>query len=93
MAWAALTVTEFQISSTATDAAGNTSKGTNLKVADKTPPAAPKVNSVNDKSTSVKGKTEAGATVTVKVKNKKLGEAKANKKGEFTALQHERERA
>ncbi|MDR4935252.1 S8 family serine peptidase [Rossellomorea marisflavi] len=69
---------------TATDAAGNTSKGTNLKVADKTPPAAPKVNSVNDKSTSVKGKTEAGATVTVKVKNKKLGEAKANKKGEFT---------
>lgn len=69
---------------TATDAAGNTSKGTNLKVADKTPPAAPKVNSVNNKSTSVKGKTEAGATVTVKVKNKKLGEAKANKKGEFT---------
>ncbi|MGG4547949.1 Ig-like domain-containing protein [Rossellomorea marisflavi] len=69
---------------TSTDAAGNTSKGTNLKVADKTPPAAPKVNSLNDKSTSVKGKTEAGATVTVKVKNKKLGEAKANKKGEFT---------
>ncbi|WJV19301.1 S8 family serine peptidase [Rossellomorea marisflavi] len=69
---------------TATDAAGNTSKGTNLKVADKTPPVSPKVNSVNNKSTSVKGKTEAGATVTVKVKNKKLGEAKANKKGEFT---------
>jgi len=69
---------------TAKDAAGNTSKGTNLNVSDKTPPAMPKVNAVTSKSKTVKGKTEPYATVTVKSKTKTLGSAKANSKGSFS---------
>ena len=51
------------ISITAKDVAGNISEETKIKVKDKTPPTAPQVYSVNDKSTVVKGKTEAYATV------------------------------
>ena len=69
---------------TAKDAAGNISKGTNLKVSDKTAPGTPKVNTVTTKSKSVTGKTEPYAAVTVKAKSKTIGTAKANSKGSFS---------
>ena len=72
------------LSVTATDRAGNTSKAKTIKVADKTAPSAPSVNAVSDKSTAVTGKTEAGATVTVKADSKTLGTATANSKGNYT---------
>lgn len=60
------------------------SSETVITVADKTAPGAPSVNSVSDKSTSVTGKTEAGAKVTIKAGKKTLGTATANSKGSYT---------
>ncbi|MDQ6598896.1 peptidase S8 [Bacillus salipaludis] len=71
------------IAVTVKDATGNSSKETRITVIDKTPPATPKVNVVNDKSTAVRGKTEANATITIKVNNKTIGIGKANKHGNF----------
>lgn len=73
-----------ELSVTSKDAAGNVSKATKVKVKDKTPPAAPKVDKVTKNSTKVTGKTEANSTVTVKAGSTKLGEAKANKEGKFS---------
>ncbi|WRP06373.1 Ig-like domain-containing protein [Rossellomorea aquimaris] len=72
------------VSVTAKDAAGNTSKGTNLKVSDKTPPAAPKAKTISDASTAISGTTEANAYVIAKVKGKQIAAIKANTKGQFT---------
>jgi hypothetical protein len=72
------------ISVTAKDKAGNISKEAGIKVLDKTPPSSPQVNKVTSKSKTIKGKTETNATVSVKVKNKVIGTARANKKGSFT---------
>ncbi|OCA89871.1 hypothetical protein A8L44_02740 [Bacillus sp. FJAT-27986] len=72
------------LSVSATDKAGNASKAKTVKVADKTAPSAPSVNTVSDKSTTVAGKTEAGAKVTVKSGSKTLGTATANSKGNYT---------
>ncbi len=72
------------LSISAKDKAGNTSKVKTVKVADKTAPSAPSVNTVSDKSTTVTGKTEAGALVTVKAGSKTLGTATANNKGNYT---------
>ncbi|MCR8850570.1 peptidase S8 [Rossellomorea sp. SC111] len=69
---------------TAKDAAGNISKGTTLKVIDRTPPAAPKVKAVSDASISISGTTEANAYVVAKVKGKQIATAKASSKGLFT---------
>ncbi|EZP75153.1 Bacillolysin (neutral protease) [Parageobacillus genomosp. 1] len=52
-------------------------------VLDKTPPKAPKVNSVTSRSKQVTGKTEVYATVTVKAGGKTLGKATASKTGTF----------
>jgi cell wall-associated protease len=52
-------------------------------VLDKTPPKAPKVNSVTGRSKQVTGKTEAYAKVTVKADGKTLGKATASKTGTF----------
>ncbi|QWC22611.1 S8 family peptidase [Bacillus haikouensis] len=71
------------ITVTAKDKAGNVSKAKSIKVSDKTPPPAPKVNKVKSKDKMVKGKSEAGATITVRAKNKTIGTAKADKKGNF----------
>lgn len=68
----------------AKDGAGNTSKGTSLKVRDKTPPAAPKAKAVSDASTSIPGTTEAHAYVKATVKGKQIAAVKANAKGQFT---------
>ncbi len=69
---------------TAADKAGNVSKERKVIVVDKIPPKVPKVNKVTIKATAVKGKTEKGATVTVKAGKKVLGTSKANDKGNFT---------
>ena len=49
-----------------------------------TPPSAPKVNAVSNKSTVVTGKTVAGLTVKIKNKSKKvIASGTANSKGDF----------
>ncbi|AZU60002.1 S8 family peptidase [Neobacillus mesonae] len=68
---------------TAKDAAGNVSKAVKVTVKDKTPPAAPKVNAVTNQHKVVTGKTEAKATVVVKLKGKVIGTKKADAKGNF----------
>ncbi|WNB92490.1 Ig-like domain-containing protein [Bacillus sp. NEB1478] len=68
----------------AKDEAGNKSATATTKVLDKTPPSAPTVNSVDDNDTTVKGKTEANATISVKKGTSVIGTAKANSKGEFS---------
>lgn len=73
-----------KLSITATDAAKRESKAAKVTVLDKTAPSAPKVDKVTDKSKKITGKAEAGSTVTVKYKDKKIGSAKADKKGKFT---------
>jgi cell wall-associated protease len=73
-----------KLSITATDAAGNISKTTTKTVIDKTAPNAPKVNKVTDRDTSIKGKTEANATVTIKRNGKIISTQKADKKGAYT---------
>ncbi|CAG9620328.1 Ig-like domain-containing protein [Sutcliffiella rhizosphaerae] len=72
------------LSITAKDAAGNVSDATKRIVVDKTPPAAPSINAVYSTSTVVKGKTENGATVTVKKGSITLGSAKANSAGNYS---------
>jgi hypothetical protein len=67
----------------AQDTQGNQSEVTTLKVLDKTPPKTLVVNKVTSKSKTVTGKTEANATVEVKVGTKLLGKATADTKGNF----------
>ncbi|MGE8204610.1 Ig-like domain-containing protein [Heyndrickxia sp. NPDC080065] len=69
---------------TATDKAGNTSNATKVVVLDKTPPAAPSVNSVTSSTTKVTGKAEAGSKVVIKAGNKQIGYGSANKDGKFS---------
>ncbi|PEL12109.1 Ig-like domain-containing protein [Bacillus sp. AFS017336] len=66
------------------DKAGNSSSIVQVKVIDKTPPKAPSVNSVTDKTKSITGTAEAGSKVIVKSGSTKLGEATANSSGKFT---------
>ncbi|WP_066067113.1 Ig-like domain-containing protein [Neobacillus soli] len=68
---------------TATDKNKNISKVTTVKVADKTPPSTLTVNKVSKTSKYVSGKTEAKASVTVKVGSKTLGSGKSDSKGYF----------
>ncbi|MCM3118422.1 Ig-like domain-containing protein [Neobacillus sp. MER 74] len=69
----------------ATDAAGNESEGTTIKVIDKTAPSVLTVNTVSDKSKEVTGKTEAGATVSVKI-GTKVYAAKADPIGNYKVI-------
>ncbi len=68
----------------ATDKAGNASKERKVIVVDKIPPKVPEVNKVTNKTTTVKGKAEKGATVYVKSGKKVLGTAVVNSKGSFS---------
>ena len=68
----------------AEDKAGNRSAEVKVTVLDKTGPAKPTVYTVADYSTKVTGKTEAGATVYVKVGSKQIGKGTANSKGDFS---------
>ncbi|WP_409290632.1 Ig-like domain-containing protein [Peribacillus sp. SCS-37] len=67
----------------AVDTAKNQSKMSSQIVKDKTPPKILTVNKVTTKSTSVTGKTEANASVEVKVGTKSLGKAAADSKGNY----------
>lgn len=67
-----------------TDIAGNVSGVTKVIVKDKTAPGIPSVNKVTKRSTTVTGKTEAYATVYLKIGTKIVGSAKANKYGNYT---------
>ncbi|KYC65985.1 Ig-like domain-containing protein [Heyndrickxia coagulans] len=68
----------------ATDKAGNTSAGKSFKVVDKTAPSAPSVNWFGDNQTTITGKAEAGAKVTIKRGKTVLGTGTANSKGTFS---------
>lgn len=72
------------ISVTATDEAGNVSAEKSITVIDKTAPAIPSVDKINEKSKKVTGKAEKGATVKVYHGKKLLGKAVVNSKGKFT---------
>lgn len=67
-----------------TDAAGNVSKKITLKVVDKTPPAPPVVYPVKSTSTTLTGKTEPLAKVSVSFGNNVIGTATSNKEGRFS---------
>ncbi|WDL88524.1 Ig-like domain-containing protein [Priestia aryabhattai] len=54
-----------------------------VKVQDTTPPAPPAVNAVTSLSTSISGKTEANAVITIKSGTKVIGSGKADSKGQF----------
>lgn len=66
------------------DKAGNRSANKTVKVADKTAPKTPSVNSVSDKSTSITGTAEAKSKVYAYVGSKKLGEATAASDGKYS---------
>ncbi|MDL5039756.1 Ig-like domain-containing protein [Heyndrickxia coagulans] len=68
----------------ATDKAGNTGAGKSFKVEDKTAPTAPSVNRFGDNQTTITGKAEAGAKVTIKRGKTVLGTGTANSKGTFS---------
>ncbi|MEH7348155.1 Ig-like domain-containing protein [Gottfriedia acidiceleris] len=65
------------------DTAGIRSGDRYTTVIDKIPPAAPTVNKITSKSTSITGKTEASATVSAYNGSKLIGSAKADSKGNF----------
>ncbi|PLS01485.1 Ig-like domain-containing protein [Neobacillus cucumis] len=68
----------------ASDKLGNTSS-TSVTVIDKTPPAAPSVNTVRYWSTSVSGKAEVGATVYIYKGTALVGKAVADSYGNYKA--------
>ncbi|MBS4200614.1 hypothetical protein KHA93_13325 [Bacillus sp. FJAT-49732] len=70
---------------TATDKAGNISTARKVTV-NKTPPAAPKVNKVTIKSTSVIGKAEANSIVYLKVGSKVIASGKVGNNGNFSIM-------
>lgn len=69
---------------TAVDSEKRTSKVVKVTVKDKIAPSTPKVSTVTSHSTTIKGKAEKGATVTVKAKSKTIGKGKVNSKGRFS---------
>jgi Bacterial Ig domain len=75
---------DTKLTVTATDAAKNTSGAKTVTVIDKTAPATPSVNTVDDNDTKVTGKAEAGSTVTVKVGTKVLKTGTATSTGTFS---------
>ncbi|MBT2701037.1 hypothetical protein J7E79_27485 [Bacillus sp. ISL-40] len=72
-----------KVTITVTDAAGNVSTAKSVIVLDKTPPSAPKVNTVKSTTTTVTGKAEANATIKIKVGSKEIGKAAADKNGNY----------
>ncbi|WP_052404735.1 Ig-like domain-containing protein [Bacillus rubiinfantis] len=66
------------------DAAGNQSKAKKMTVKDTTPPKKLSVSKVTSRSKTVRGKTEARATIQIKRGSTTLGKAKATSSGSFT---------
>jgi Bacterial Ig domain len=73
-----------KLSVIAEDSAGYTSGVTEVTVLDKTAPATPTVNTVDDNDTKVTGKAEAGSAIVVKVGTKEIGKATATTTGTFS---------
>jgi Leucine-rich repeat (LRR) protein/putative cell wall-binding protein len=69
---------------TAADQGGNVSLVSEVTVKDVTPPNAPTVHQVTDKSTSITGSAEANSTITVKSGTSVLGTLKINEDGTFS---------
>ena len=68
---------------TSSDLSGNDSEETKVIVEDATAPAAPEVNEVTDRMTTVSGTTEAKAVVTVKAGEKVIGTTESNVVGVY----------
>ncbi|MGE7932893.1 Ig-like domain-containing protein [Viridibacillus arvi] len=67
------------------DTVGNKGVSKTIIVKDKIAPKKPTVSKITSKTTKVKGKTEAKATITIyNSKHKKIGSAKASSKGNFS---------
>jgi len=71
------------------DKAGNKSKETKLKAADKTPPSAPAVNKVTSKSKKVPGKADKGAAIRIYRDSKLIGKSAVSAKGTFSDRKNE----
>lgn len=67
----------------ATNESGNQSEPASIIVLDRTAPNAPVVNKVTKKDQTITGKTEANATVMIKIKNE-VSEVQADKNGYFS---------
>ncbi|MGE7905330.1 S8 family serine peptidase [Peribacillus sp. NPDC094092] len=81
------------ISTRLIDKSGNKSIPVSFKVADKTAPARPSVNTVGDNTVKVTGKAEAGSSVTVKAGSTILGKANSNSAGNFTVTMSKKQKA
>lgn len=69
---------------TAIDAAGNRSEMVTVQVVDKTVPTLTEISPITSSSTTLSGKTEAGATVTLSKGGVEIGKATADQSGAFT---------
>ncbi|PEL09791.1 Ig-like domain-containing protein [Bacillus sp. AFS017336] len=72
-----------ELAVTVSDAAGNVSAATTVKVLDKTAPNAPTINPIADNESVITGKAEANATVSVKNGNTEIGTGKADSNGVY----------
>ncbi|WHY55238.1 S8 family serine peptidase [Peribacillus simplex] len=81
------------ISTRLIDQSGNKSIPVSFKVADKTAPARPSVNTVGDNTVKVTGKAEASSSVTVKTGSTVLGKANSNSAGNFTVTMSKKQKA
>jgi hypothetical protein len=72
------------LSVTAKDAAGNVSSARVIKVIDKTAPASPAVSTVDNNDTVIKGKAEAGSTITIKNGKTTVASGKVSSNGTFS---------
>lgn len=81
------------ISTRLIDKSGNKSIPVSFKVADKTAPARPSVNTVGDNTVKVTGKAEASSSVTVKTGKTVLGKANSNSAGNFTVTMSKKQKA
>ncbi|MDM5452689.1 S8 family peptidase [Peribacillus simplex] len=81
------------ISTRVIDKSGNKSIPVSFKVADKTAPLKPSVNTVGDNTVKVTGKAEASARITVKNGSTVLGKANSNNAGNFTVTMPKKQKA
>ncbi|MBT2616759.1 MULTISPECIES: S8 family serine peptidase [unclassified Bacillus (in: firmicutes)] len=81
------------ISTRLIDKSGNKSIPVSFKVADKTAPVRPSVNTVGDNTVKVTGKAEASSSVTVKTGRTVLGKANSNSAGNFTVTMSKKQKA
>lgn len=81
------------ISTRVIDKSGNKSIPVSFKVADKTAPLKPSVNTVGDNTVKVTGKAEASARITVKNGSTVLVKANSNNAGNFTVTMPKKQKA